>query len=1013
MTASASTAGLEIKLLGPLEVRIGGEAVPLPRSKKTRALLAYLVATGQEHSRDRLCMLLWDSTDDPRGALRWSLSKLRRVVDANLTQPKGTQSRIEADGQRVVFRATGVRIDVTELEAIVASGVSEAMLERLEAIAEAARGEFLEGLDLPDLFEFQAWCIACRERSREGLCVVLSELVRRLSSDAPQRALPHARAWVRADAYGVTAHSRLLELLVRAGKRDEAQQQYALSRRLLREMSATDASTLDRAWRSLGSEPSALVSTTTPPPVPAPVPSIEAERRTSHFVGRQRETSRLGDLLDTVRTGQAARVALVIGEPGAGKSRLAAELVARAEGVGVSVLRGKSYEAESSRPFGPWVDALGVDIHWPTSSRDDATPTTREGLFASVAAAVERRAAAHRGALLMLDDIQWLDRDSAELLHFVARSIPEAPLLVLLLARSGELEDNESAMRVMRSLRREASAETLELRPLARDEIAELLTPFELADVDKIYGASAGNPLYALELARTGSEPRRSDSWSSSIYDLVQERVERLPAEAAEVLRWGSVLGHAFAVSRLSALSTLEGGELVMALERLEQHALLQSDPEERYLFAHDVVREAVYASLSQPRRRLMHQQVAKLLERQIADSEVATEVAHHAQLAGDASLGVRACVEAGHRSLRLFANADAEALARRGLELAQGLDRSEQVAATLELLHVLYSAKTPDREAASARVSGLALEALDLGLTEAARLGFQMLSFLRWESSSMADAHANIMQAERVSRSAATPERATALSQAARCLVLLERNLEQAEAFVLEVKALADRGGELTSETHFATAMLHEHRGELEAAAKAFRDARWAARERGHRLAEFQAIEHWTMLEIDRGAADEAFLLATELASLGERVREGAERPSSQALLALAQRLGGTNKQPDFADKLEDALEELKRVDAKYPLAFVRTRLARLELEAGDWEAAHRHASAGLEHASAIGRRSDMALARTLLTQCAEIAGDTQAAQEHRAALAELAETGLSAQARRQLTQLEATTDR
>jgi DNA-binding SARP family transcriptional activator len=73
--------GLAIRLLGSLEVRRNGEALELPASRKSRALLAYLVATGRAHSRSHLCGLLWDGPDDPRAALRWSLTKLRPLVD--------------------------------------------------------------------------------------------------------------------------------------------------------------------------------------------------------------------------------------------------------------------------------------------------------------------------------------------------------------------------------------------------------------------------------------------------------------------------------------------------------------------------------------------------------------------------------------------------------------------------------------------------------------------------------------------------------------------------------------------------------------------------------------------------------------------------------------------------------------------------------------------------------------------------------------------------------------------
>src|SRR5688500_987983 len=137
---------LEIRLLGDLEVLRGGRPQPLPASKKTRALLAYLVATGRPHLRERLCDLFWDGPDDPRAALRWSLTKLRPLVEPHLV----------AGREHVEFNSPD--IDIAQI-----SNVREATTETLEQWAAMFRGEFLDGLDLPSCFRYQQWCVAERE----------------------------------------------------------------------------------------------------------------------------------------------------------------------------------------------------------------------------------------------------------------------------------------------------------------------------------------------------------------------------------------------------------------------------------------------------------------------------------------------------------------------------------------------------------------------------------------------------------------------------------------------------------------------------------------------------------------------------------------------------------------------------------------------------------------------------------------------------------------------------------
>src|SRR5262249_16314479 len=91
----ATLDNLEIRLLGELEGRRQGRVLALPHSKKTRALFGYLVATGRPHTRDRLCELFWDGPDDPKGALRWSLTKIRAFLGPS------EHSRLVADREHI------------------------------------------------------------------------------------------------------------------------------------------------------------------------------------------------------------------------------------------------------------------------------------------------------------------------------------------------------------------------------------------------------------------------------------------------------------------------------------------------------------------------------------------------------------------------------------------------------------------------------------------------------------------------------------------------------------------------------------------------------------------------------------------------------------------------------------------------------------------------------------------------------------------------------------------------
>jgi len=184
---SAGKEALQVHVLGSFAVSRHQTRLPLPRSKKTRALLAYLAVTNRAHSRDRLCAMFWPIPDDPRAALRWSLSRLRPLVDDRDCR------RIIADRESVRVDLAGANVDLLSLRGIARNGVDAFATDVLCQAAEALEGEFLEGLELPDCLEFQSWCTGEREAARRLRAQVLAALIRRLEG-VPEQALPHARA---------------------------------------------------------------------------------------------------------------------------------------------------------------------------------------------------------------------------------------------------------------------------------------------------------------------------------------------------------------------------------------------------------------------------------------------------------------------------------------------------------------------------------------------------------------------------------------------------------------------------------------------------------------------------------------------------------------------------------------------------------------------------------------------------------------------------------------------------
>lgn len=988
---------LTIRLLGELEVSVGGSTLALPQSKKTRALLAYLVITGRSHRRERLCSLLWDVTDDPRGALRWSLSKLRPFANA------GAVTRIVADRESVTFSPEQTDIDWTHVQKR-AANLEHLDDDALEELAGQFRGELLEGLELPEFHEFQAWCLAEREQARRIHVKLLQALVERRKNE-PERALPHAQRLVQVDALDAGARAQLIELLCRLDRCDEAEQQYQTGKRLFRELGSEEPAVLQQAWQALQQKRRKVGGAIESPPssrlMSERMPSSRLPADRAPLCGRGEVLGMLRESLERCRDSCQQEVVLLQGEPGVGKSRLLAELEREAGAGGWVALHGRAYEAELGRPYGPWIDALqrlsrsfrqrnelSVLIAELTNGRTDES--SRERLFATVAELLSKLVAGgRRPVLLILDDVHWCDEGSAALLHYCVRTGRRRPLFVALAARDGELPDNTAMARALRALKRDAGLRALPLERLSEDAIRALVRsmPTDL-DAARVYAESGGNPLFALELTR--SSPEREPG-QLSLHDVVADRVERLPQEAADVVRWGAVLGSVFSTAQLEALVAIELEELAYALELLERHALLVPDGND-YAFAHDVVRSVVYADMSTPRRRLMHRRVAQQLEPKAqTDPNVAGALAHHAALAGNSALAAQACVWAGQRCLRVFAHQQAETLARRGLRYTEDLEEQAQVTLRIDLLSVECGARKPDDpQAMIDTLDDLAQRAMDLGAAEHARRAFFMISTIRWERGDWTAARDISKRAERLSRSGTDEERLIALADSGRCLALLERDLADAEAQLLEAQALAERIGLEPSTLVEGIALLRLHQGDLDEAEQRLQRSRLLAQREGQRLIEHLALEQEVLLAIQQLQFARAKELVVELGELAQKLRPGSEAPAARALAALCDyALGDLEaRQP-----LDAEVEQLRIVDAKHRLAAVQLRAAMVELERGELDQPRARAEEALRCAEILERATETGLARWVLARVAQLAQDSAQFEEHAAALGETAQ--------------------
>jgi DNA-binding CsgD family transcriptional regulator/tetratricopeptide (TPR) repeat protein len=445
------------------------------------------------------------------------------------------------------------------------------------------------------------------------------------------------------------------------------------------------------------------------------------------IVGRQRELTLLWHAVLRAKDGRLA-VALLTGEPGIGKSRLLDTAAAQAMDAGAAVLRGGAFDAEGMPPYLPFLEALGQHVR--QTSPDNLR--AQVGPLASVLATILPELPARLGAvsetyalppeqarlrlyeavatllaaiaekqplLLILDDLQWADPASLDLLHYVARRLLASRVCILGAFRSGEVAHGPEFERTLAALEHLRVLHTIALDPLARDELASMAThvlqsPVAREAAAALHTQSEGNPFFAEELLRdwraTGAIARRNDRWElssdavpagtsspPSIARLIRQRLGRLPLDVLELLRSAAIIGRSFEASLLAeAVGT--GPDDVEARLRVAADAqLLRVGVADRFAFSHDKIRESLYDEVTPTRRQRLHGFVGQALERQSGpvDSQRLADLAFHFARSGDRARGAGYARQAADHALRAFAAEEAMAHVETALRLSDGDD--------------------------------------------------------------------------------------------------------------------------------------------------------------------------------------------------------------------------------------------------------------------------------------------------------------------------------------------------
>jgi DNA-binding SARP family transcriptional activator/predicted ATPase len=708
---------LDIRLLGGFHLSDSEEpqrrlehGVHTPR---LQSLLAYLLL--HRHApqvRFHLAFTFWPDVSETqaRNNLRQALHQLRHALpDAD--------GLLRVDANTVWWQPSiPTRLDVAEFEAAAHAAQSErhtGPAELRQALLAAL--QWYGGDLLPACYD--EWISAPRAELRRQARLACGRLVRLLEEERNYAAaLEYAQRLLVFDNLDETTCLSLMRLHALNGDRAAALHVYQEYATLLqRELDALPGAELQAAYDRLHrrvAQPDA--AQTRPAESAAPLP----------LIGRQAEWERLQALWKRAQRGESL-LALITGEAGIGKSRLAEELQHWTSRQGVVTAATRAYAAEGRLAYAPiseWLRSrplaaalAQLDKVWRSEiahllpellAADRSLPPPaplhehwqRQRLFEALARAV---LAVDAPTLLLIDDLQWCDQETLEWLHFLLRFDARARLFVLGTARSEEMHENPALIALLRALQGGARLHQLPLEPLDAVEVAHLAgsiaeRPISVDETLHLFAETEGNPLFVVEMMRAaqwgqpareqpapGGEPLSAElqSLPPKVYAVIAGRLSQLSPLARELAGIAATVGRAFTVDVLAHAGGKDEEALVDALDELWRRRIIRQQGNSAYDFSHDKLRDVTYGELSPIQKRRLHRRVAQAQETLYAADldPLCAQLAAHYEQAGQAATAIGYYLRAGAVAQRVHANQEATALYRKGLALLNQLPADAQ----------------------------------------------------------------------------------------------------------------------------------------------------------------------------------------------------------------------------------------------------------------------------------------------------------------------------------------------
>ncbi len=667
-------ARLAVRLLGGVEIILDGRRLRAFDSLRLQRFLALIALRRTPQHRSRLAFELWPDSDEPQA--RTNLRKL--LHDFRHSLPDIGQF-VEIDNETVRWIPSGPsEVDVLRFQDAVADG-------DFELAARLYSGDLLPAC-------YDDWVLDERAKLRAeayGTLVRLTEeAARREDHNA---ALRHAQRIIDLEPTDEAAIRLQMEAHLALGDRAAALRAYHRYAEVLeRDLAVAPGKAIGAMYQQLCA---------------GALNHDEAQGKDlpvsgSPFVGRDLEWNQLLEAWRDVRE-RGAHLLLITGEPGIGKSRLAQELGRRVRSEGYGVASARAYEAAGRLPWGPVVDLLRsdaikshidtLDAAWrielarllpelrdvsqPSQRRQSGDPAQRHRLFDAVSRAM---VAGDRPRLLIIDDLQWCDAETIELIGFVVRSGQTAPVLIVGTARWEEIPQHHPLVGLVDALGHDQAVSTVPLDRLDEATTATLAARLRAEDrIDakfaaRLWSETEGNPLFVIEAVRVGiSSDASQPVLTPTMRAVLRARLGQLTDGARRLAEVAAVIGRPFSVGLMVSATGIDEHALIDHVDELWRRRIIR-DQGLTYDFSHDKLRAVALEMVSPARRRQLHRAVAEAIAvEHHSDIDAASpQLAAHYEQAGMVEPAIDAYRVAGTRAVAVSALEEAVTMFQRALAL-------------------------------------------------------------------------------------------------------------------------------------------------------------------------------------------------------------------------------------------------------------------------------------------------------------------------------------------------------